>query len=843
MDRRKLSLVLITIVLVSVFHFALTVLPESVRATTLYVGSGPGNYTTIQAALDDAQPGDTIYIYSGTYGEELTITQTVSLVGEDRETTSISGSTRNGTVRVEADWVNISELSISGFGMSFETGLVLSSAHNCTIYDNDINGETGFVITDSNNTRIINNSINGYYGALGIGSAHNSYFLNNSVYGMISYGVMMSNTNNTIFISNEICNSSSGFGVHNSNNLTITSNRMTNNSRLGLSIDSSSYLTVTHNTMLGSGIYMEGNLLEHWNTHIIEPSNTIDGEPVIYWKNATGGTILADAGEVILANCTGVEVRDQTVSRGDVGIVLGFSHENIIADNNASMFRWNTPHGSIGLMLEHSENNTMTGNEAVGRPYGIYLLYSANNSISGNNASDNFFGIHLEGSSGNRITNNSITNSSSGIRLESSPNNAIFHNNFIDNNDQAVEQDGLNQWDDGYPSGGNYWSDYPGQDTKSGPNQDLPGPDGIGDTAYVINVDSKDKYPLMNPVPFTAPSPPSSPRNLQATPGNQQVTLTWEAPASEGGSPVTNYVVYRGNLSGGEVFLVMVGNVLSYIDAGLVNGQTYYYQVSAVNADGEGPKSNEASATPFSPPNQLPICTVTAPTAGETVSNTYAITGTASDPDGTVVMVEINIDGGSWVQATGTTSWNYDWNTTTVSDDQHTIYARSNDGSNYSTEVSVTVTVNNTQPPEPERPLCAITSPTSGSTISGAMEVSGTASDPDGTVQTVEIRIDSGTWIEVTGTTTWSYYWNTTSVSDGEHTIYARSYDGTLYSTEVNVSVSVDNVPPEEGEEPEKGLLWVWGIMAIVILAIVFLSIYFLTKKQKEEGEPPEEPL
>src|SRR5437773_1103084 len=104
--------------------------------------------------------------------------------------------------------------------------------------------------------------------------------------------------------------------------------------------------------------------------------------------------------------------------------------------------------------------------------------------------------------------------------------------------------------------------------------------------------------PSAPPPPST---PPSAPTNLVATVGNAQVGLTWQAPASNGGSPITNYKVYRGTTSGGETLVATIGNQLSYSDGGLTNGVTYYYQVSAVNNVGEGPKSNEASATPTAP--------------------------------------------------------------------------------------------------------------------------------------------------------------------------------------------------------------------------------------------------
>jgi fibronectin type 3 domain-containing protein len=104
--------------------------------------------------------------------------------------------------------------------------------------------------------------------------------------------------------------------------------------------------------------------------------------------------------------------------------------------------------------------------------------------------------------------------------------------------------------------------------------------------------------PTQTPPP---PSPPSAPTNLAATGGNAQVTLTWQAPASNGGSPITNYKIYRGTTSGSETLIATIGNQLSYSDGGLTNGVTYYYQVSAVNSVGEGPRSNEASATPTAP--------------------------------------------------------------------------------------------------------------------------------------------------------------------------------------------------------------------------------------------------
>ncbi|HLK01605.1 MAG TPA: PKD domain-containing protein [Streptosporangiaceae bacterium] len=98
-------------------------------------------------------------------------------------------------------------------------------------------------------------------------------------------------------------------------------------------------------------------------------------------------------------------------------------------------------------------------------------------------------------------------------------------------------------------------------------------------------------------------TPPGAPTGLTATPGTGQVSLSWTPPASNGGVNITSYRVYRGTSSGTETLLTSGGcsglaAVTSCTDSGLTGGQKYFYEVSAVNAVGEGSLSNEASATP-----------------------------------------------------------------------------------------------------------------------------------------------------------------------------------------------------------------------------------------------------
>ena len=93
---------------------------------------------------------------------------------------------------------------------------------------------------------------------------------------------------------------------------------------------------------------------------------------------------------------------------------------------------------------------------------------------------------------------------------------------------------------------------------------------------------------------------PTAPQSLAATGANGLTRLSWTAPASNGGSPVTSYNLYRGTSPGAESATPIVTNISStnVTDTSVVNGTTYYYKVAAVNAVGVSPQSGEASAQP-----------------------------------------------------------------------------------------------------------------------------------------------------------------------------------------------------------------------------------------------------
>ena len=128
------------------------------KGNTLYVGgSGPDNYTSIQDAINDASDGDTVFVYddSSPYYEHILINKTISLIGEDIDTTIIDGSGNGTIVRIISDNVNISNLTIQNGDAGISCGFLtdsntlkdnILSNNNCGIY---LEGSSYNVIKDN----------------------------------------------------------------------------------------------------------------------------------------------------------------------------------------------------------------------------------------------------------------------------------------------------------------------------------------------------------------------------------------------------------------------------------------------------------------------------------------------------------------------------------------------------------------------------------------------------------------------------------------------------------------------------------------------------------------------
>lgn len=709
---RSTSVCVAFLLFVSIFSLTVIIVPENVQGTTLFVGgAGPGNYTTINEALSSANPGDTVYVYGGIYFEHLVIDKPLSLVGENG-TSVVNGSGVLDVITITANWVNITGFAVVDSGRQWPSnvgsGILLENVENCTILDNYVGlSSAGIALSFSSSNNIINNTVDWGTG-IALGSSHGNDIIDNDLsLSFVGIGLGSSNLNTIAgnnassryegirlvrseynnLHDNNASGGSYGIILDRSNNNIIFNNTAFHSFYDGIVLDSSEANTLKGNTLVEAGIYITGPYLENYDSHAINASNLVNGRPVRYWKNRTGGRIPDGAGQILLVNCTDVYIENHDVSRASMGIQLVSSTRNFVANNTASI------NSHDGIHLRDSDGNVLDGNTAVGNTgYGIVLYYSDDTRISGNDAryndeasihlsrsysntiTDNLGGASLEESNSNVVANNLggtvlresqynfVSNNSGGVTiwysnyntvfnntafnhafssgfrvmnshnnsiinntiswcqggvlvsysefntiagntfsnsrfdgmyLTNSHNNRIYHNRFIDNGIQAYDNTGTNHWDNGYPSGGNYWSDYLGIDLFRGPSQDQPGRDGFGDSPYQIDSGIQDRYPFMTSFLFYLPRPPVI---LDATlTGNdfENVTLLWGLSPDDGAgyNTVIGYQIRRGkNLHSSigtsyQLVASLPNGTTSFLDASVGEGDPndYFYLVCAVD--------------------------------------------------------------------------------------------------------------------------------------------------------------------------------------------------------------------------------------------------------------------
>jgi len=296
-------------------------------------------------------------------------------------------------------------------------------------------GKAGVYLYYSNCSRIENINATNNYSGIYLSSSSNNILSGNTAYSNNLGGIRLHiSSNNNTLSGNNASNNDYGIYLYSSSNNTLTGNDASSNNDYGIVLDSSSNNTLTGNTAYSNDL---------------------------------------------------------------IGIYLYSSSNNTLTGNNAS-------DNNYGIRLySSSNNNTLTGNTAYSNDLaGIYLYSSSNNSVSGNNITNNNYGVFLGSSSNNNsVSGNNITNNTAyGVRLYQSSNNTFYHNNFIDNTQHVYfyTPGYTNHWNSSYTTGGNYWSNYTGVDQFSGPNQDVAGSDGIGDTPHVLDAWNQDNYPYIN---------------------------------------------------------------------------------------------------------------------------------------------------------------------------------------------------------------------------------------------------------------------------------------------------------------------------------------------------------
>ncbi len=341
----------------------------------------------------------------------------------------------------------------------------------------------------------------------------------------------------------------------------ITNNRLGNSSAISLESEDN---VATNNSLSGATIWLSA------------------GRNVVSNNTLQNGYIIVD-----MFSSSNVIVNNSLRDMGGTGIDLRSSYNVIFSNSIASC--------DIGIEVRSGEaNNIISHNEITNCRYGIYLLASHDNKVLRNRVTGGSNGIWSNAGYQNLIVGNEVSFASShGIWLRSASGDIVYHNNIYENAIQAEDTGNSNSWDNGYPSGGNYWSDYSGNDSFWGRKQDIPGSDGVGDTPYLVNPNGTDRYPLTELTIGNLP-----PRNVNAylTGTNfENVTITWNLSWNDGkrANDVTGYEIYRSSTYNKKgIGYSLIGSTpnqtTEFVDSysGEADPNNYFYYICAVNGTG-----------------------------------------------------------------------------------------------------------------------------------------------------------------------------------------------------------------------------------------------------------------
>ena len=464
LGKKIVSEIMLVLLTKGMLSLALNIQPAKASLPVHNIDTGL-DYATIQEAIDapETLDGHTIFVKAGIYYENVVVDKSLSIIGEDRFATIIDGGGTGKVVEISANNVTLrgftvrnGEYGISGYNQDFV------KVTDCNVTGNSVDGiRVGWSRWIVMNCTISNNGAGGIYIDSGYYNLiENNTFLSN----WIGFRIYLhpqwcgsSSPGNNILRNNAFANNTYGIELGWAGGNVLRGNIMTNNNySLGIS---------------GGSIY---SLISD-----IDSSNIIDGKPVYYLVNQRNliinSSTFPSIGYLGIVNSTNITVKDITLLKNKQGLLLAYTQ-------NSTIINVTTSENHQGITLIESTDNVLVKSRASGNTVGIFLWRSDNN----------------------KITETTLLNNEYGIRLWHSDNNTLYHNNFIENliqvNDTIREwlypwqyyyHYSKNIWDNSYPSGGNYWSDYTGVDVDG---------NGIGDTPYVIDVNNTDRYPLIAPI-------------------------------------------------------------------------------------------------------------------------------------------------------------------------------------------------------------------------------------------------------------------------------------------------------------------------------------------------------
>ncbi|MBY8991961.1 MAG: right-handed parallel beta-helix repeat-containing protein [Candidatus Lokiarchaeota archaeon] len=291
--------------------------------------------------------------------------------------------------------------------------------------------KSGYYLNNVKNGELRNNTATGtdpfhfFYGFY-LQNSTNNILTGNDVNNTYK-GFILNNSSNNLLMDNIAVTNYYGFCFHSSANNTFMENTVNNNYRVGLHLYNSANNTLTENLFNNNGILIESDTIEKSIQNVVE-NNTVNEKDLIYLQNEVSIIISSDAGQVILVNCSSIQIKNIIIeTKASVPFLLLFSVNISITNSTAN-------NNYYGFYLQYSTNSFLTGNTANNNDdSGFHLWYSTNNTLLSNNANDNSKGIYLQYSTNNTLTSNKPNENRDGIYLYTSPNNILTDNVLVNN--------------------------------------------------------------------------------------------------------------------------------------------------------------------------------------------------------------------------------------------------------------------------------------------------------------------------------------------------------------------------------------------------------------------------
>ncbi len=307
---------------------------------------------SIQAVINQSNPGDTIYVHQGIYRENLNITKQLTLIGAGANKTAIRAqNTSMNCISIGSDGVKISQFAILGANTS-AAGIRLTKANECEITKNLFIGNYAHIRGSNSSWNIINSNVmlTGVYGVYFAYSDENT-ISNNLFYNITLCAVCVEEHSDENTVSNNVVNKS-GYGVHItfSNDSIVTGNNIMRIREYGICTVDECHRNEIHNNMVMNGSYC-GIMLARNSSNNVISYNTVRE------NHSYGGILLAYESN----NNT---VEDNTVESidGQAGIVFYDSNRNnTITRNRVSN------NSGYGLWIDRGENNTIYDNVFTNR--------------------------------------------------------------------------------------------------------------------------------------------------------------------------------------------------------------------------------------------------------------------------------------------------------------------------------------------------------------------------------------------------------------------------------------------------------------------------------------------